>query len=358
VVQDAIHRLAAVPACGHPAAEGPPKIVRPDCWSIKPLADHTHGGVEVVYRIAARTDEDEAGGTIGVADQFHDPGDEEHTMRLSILCSGPPQVLIPRARQLPPLTPDVLASHVRDLAGTLTGEQQHPQRSRPDRIDLVAGFPEDRQLGVRQDARARSEDQRPGSFKKGHKKLGGRQRGTPNIFSAASNKDVLEAAYRVGEDANGKLGLVGYLQWVGRHYPKIFAGLLGSVMELQELEIGFPEEPLPTVEVFEEQVRTYIGLGSNDRMRPEPAAPDRHKSQAHGQSPDPDSPGAWTGRNDSVGILMHMAIVAPKEFCGLLQAALPRPTALQRGLAARRAWEERWRAEERRRTEQEPGVAS
>jgi hypothetical protein len=91
-------------------------------------------------------------------------------------------------------------------------------------------------------------------------------------------------------------------------------------------------------------------------MPPEPAAPDRHKAEAHRQSPDPDW--AWTGRNDAVGILMHMALVAPKEFCGLLQASLRPPTALQRGLAARRAWEERQRAEERRRTEQDPGVAS
>jgi hypothetical protein len=38
--------------------------------------------------------------------------------------------------------------------------------------------------------RARSEDQRPGSFKKSHKKRGGRQRGTPNKFSAEYKKDI------------------------------------------------------------------------------------------------------------------------------------------------------------------------
>ena len=46
--------------------------------------------------------------------------------------------------------------------------------------------------------RARSEDQRPGSFKKGHKKRGGRQRGTPNKFTAEFKKDILEAAHRIG----------------------------------------------------------------------------------------------------------------------------------------------------------------
>ena len=46
--------------------------------------------------------------------------------------------------------------------------------------------------------RARSEDQRPGSFKKGHKKRGGRQRGTPNKFSAEYKKHILEAATASG----------------------------------------------------------------------------------------------------------------------------------------------------------------
>ena len=51
--------------------------------------------------------------------------------------------------------------------------------------------------------RARSEDQRSGSFKKGRQKRGGRQRGTPNKFPAEYKNQILEAANRVGEDANG-----------------------------------------------------------------------------------------------------------------------------------------------------------
>ena len=35
---------------------------------------------------------------------------------------------------------------------------------------------------------------------------------------------------------------------------------------------------------------------------------------------------------------MHLAIMDPKEFCGLLQAVLPRPTALQRGLPRVAPW--------------------
>ena len=93
--------------------------------------------------------------------------------------------------------------------------------------------------------RARSEDQRPGSFKKGHKKRGGRQRGTPNKFSSEYKKQIFEAASRVGMDAAGTLGIVGYFLWIARRYPRIMVGLLGSVMELQELEIGQPQRAAP-----------------------------------------------------------------------------------------------------------------
>ena len=236
--------------------------------------------------------------------------------------------------------------------------------------------------------RARSEDQRPGSFKKGHKKRGGRQRGTPNKFSAEYKKDILEAAYRIGEDANGKLGLVGYLRWVARRYPQVFCSMLGRELEFQELEIGLPQRERPTVEEFNEAVRVHIGLAGHDQTQMKPAEPwsaadrtgrqDRTRRQTEpAQAPstrkhtkrkegtqgasepaDPDLPWAWTGRDAPVGSLVHLGIVNPKEFCTLLQAALPRPTAWQRGLAARRAWEERQRAEKRRREEQESRVTS
>ena len=219
--------------------------------------------------------------------------------------------------------------------------------------------------------RARSEDQRPGSFKKGHKKLGGRQRGTPNAFSADYKKAIIEAAHRVGQDANGKLGVVGYLRWVARRHPRIFCRLLGSLMELQELEIGLPEKPRPTVEELDEQVRAYIGLGSGERTQPasaerglaaeqsgrknrtprqaecaQPSSTTRGKSQprTQKQTTPESSPWAWTGQDFPVGFLMHLAITDPKEFCTLIIAGFFKPpTRLQRELAARRAWEQRQR---------------
>ena len=189
--------------------------------------------------------------------------------------------------------------------------------------------------------RARCEDQRPGSFKKGHKKLGGRQRGTPNKLSPEYRKDILEAARRVGWDCNGLFGIGGYLAWVGCNYPNILLlGILGNLMELQELEIGLRGKPQATLEGFDEAAR-------------------KRAKRKQTQPPDPEAPWAWTGQDAPVGPLMHLAIMDPKAFCALLQKMLPRPTArqreraeLQREIAAGRAWRERLRAEERRRAEE------
>ena len=97
--------------------------------------------------------------------------------------------------------------------------------------------------------RAQSEDSRSGSFKHGHEKLGGRKRGTPNFFSIDYKRAILEAAYRIGHDGNGKNGVVGYFTWVADHHPRIFAGvLLISLLPIEYAESNMPEPPRRTVE--------------------------------------------------------------------------------------------------------------
>ena len=54
--------------------------------------------------------------------------------------------------------------------------------------------------------RARDWFQRSGSFEPGHKKLGGRKKGTPNLISASHKKAMREAIHRIGSDGNGKDG--------------------------------------------------------------------------------------------------------------------------------------------------------
>jgi hypothetical protein len=60
-------------------------------------------------------------------------------------------------------------------------------------------------------------------FVKGHKKMGGRKKGTPNQLTI---DDILEAAARLG----GKDGLVGYLTDLGLDHPRVFGRLLIRVL--------------------------------------------------------------------------------------------------------------------------------
>jgi hypothetical protein len=106
---------------------------------------------------------------------------------------------------------------------------------------------------------------RPGSFKQGHEKRRGRKRGTPNLFSIDYKKPILEAAYRIGRDGNGKDGVVGYLSWVAEYHPRIFCSTLYMhLLAPGNAESDVSEEPRRTVEESIQSVRDYIGLTTRD----------------------------------------------------------------------------------------------
>jgi hypothetical protein len=177
---------------------------------------------------------------------------------------------------------------------------------------------------------------RPGNFKSGHEKHGGRKCGTPNVFSADYKKAIIEAAYRVGWDGNGYLGIVGYLAWVAAYHPPAFFVLLNSILVLENVETEAPERPCRTLDEIDQWCVEYIGLTSKTRTK-------RRTADAESGSA-----WDWTGQDFPVGSLMHAAVTGPKAFCKLIVAGFLRPpTRLQRGLAARRAWEQRQRVGDR-----------
>lgn len=133
--------------------------------------------------------------------------------------------------------------------------------------------------------RRRDADERPGSFKAGHKKMGGRKRGTPNLISADYKKALVEAATRIGSDGTGKGGVVGYLTWAAtRHqtffYTKIYTRLLPLDDDSDQMDLGAliksarekivkifrdinyvvdePEEKQPTPEPFAEAAKAPL----------------------------------------------------------------------------------------------------
>ncbi len=178
--------------------------------------------------------------------------------------------------------------------------------------------------------RERDTYQRPGSFKPGHKKQGGRKRGTPNALTAESKKAALKTAYLVGEDGNGKDGLVGYLMWVAVYHPTVFLGPLAiKVLLLQHAERDPPERTLPTTEEVNQSLRDYVGITGNEQTKKSAVPPESR------------APGDWTGQDFPISSLMQIAVANPGAFCKLLAAILPQPPTAGARLRARRDWEQR-----------------
>lgn len=167
--------------------------------------------------------------------------------------------------------------------------------------------------------RAREAYQRPGSFKLGRTKRGGRRRGTPNAYTADYKKAVLEAAHRIGYDGNGKDGVAGYLMWVAVRYPRAFALLLDAVLSLEALETAMTVEPLPTVEQINERVRGCIDNESE--------IPGKPVTQNHAAASVD-----WTGQDFPLSSLMHLAVESPHAFSKLMAAAFLRTPGKRRRL--------------------------
>jgi hypothetical protein len=75
--------------------------------------------------------------------------------------------------------------------------------------------------------RSQHESQRPGSFKKGHKKLGGRKRGTPNVMT----KEYKNSFIRLfASDQKGDDDLLNLLKLVAIYNPRAFCKLLCALV--------------------------------------------------------------------------------------------------------------------------------
>jgi hypothetical protein len=118
--------------------------------------------------------------------------------------------------------------------------------------------------------RERHASQRPDSFKPGHKKVGGRKKGTPNAMSVDYKKAVLAAAYFVGRDGKGTDGLVGYFERLLFQCPEVGCMLLGR-MFLHEEDGWPPDDRTLSKEQNNNQVRDLIGANKTGSGSPEPA---------------------------------------------------------------------------------------
>lgn len=61
----------------------------------------------------------------------------------------------------------------------------------------------------------------------------GRPKGSPNKTTALLKEAIIMAAEGVGQDGDGKDGLVGYCKFLAKSEPKAFSSLLGRVLPMQ-----------------------------------------------------------------------------------------------------------------------------
>lgn len=74
---------------------------------------------------------------------------------------------------------------------------------------------------------------RRGTFAPGHKKLGGRKRGTSNRKRVISIESVLGTAADLGFDQMGQDGVRGFLARMARQQPGQYVKLLKAVLEIE-----------------------------------------------------------------------------------------------------------------------------
>ena len=144
--------------------------------------------------------------------------------------------------------------------------------------------------------RARDADQRRGSFKPGHKKVGGRKKGTPNRISADFKTAVLAVADRIGMDGKGKDGVVGYFGYIAERYPAAYCKLVSRFIDFEEV---YPERSSPIADQLNSDLREHMHAKRN----PAKAPPDE---------------------------MLITAIRDPEAFGTAIAALLPRPTKRRR----------------------------
>jgi hypothetical protein len=183
-------------------------------------------------------------------------------------------------------------------------------------------------IGGRATDKALDAQERSGRFKKHHAKLGGRKAGTPNLLSPDYKKLLLEAAHRIGSDGDGKNGVVGYFQWVARYHPRVFAKLLGRIVDLENNLGEMPDEPCRTTEEFKGSYFTYVELSNTQPNAGPPnaaQADSRPSSTVHmagrRRAKSSQRDWDWTGLDDETGEMMRLAVEKPKLFCKLLGQA-------------------------------------
>ncbi len=143
----------------------------------------------------------------------------------------------------------------------------------------------------------RGNSQRPGTFKNGHKKLGGRKKGTPNRINSNLIERIVQAAEQVGSDGKGNNGVDGYLQMLAGKKVAYFVALLRQAVQKQ-VPATEPENEI--VYATEQDFRqALVDRGVHPTLLPPPPRDPNEKPPTHLNPPKPPPGWEWTLRKKS-----------------------------------------------------------
>jgi hypothetical protein len=146
-------------------------------------------------------------------------------------------------------------------------------------------------------SRGRGNSQRPGTFKKGHKKLGGRKKGTPNRINGTLIERIVQAAEQVGSDGKGKDGIDGYFQRLAGKKEGYFVSLLRPAVQKQ-VPATEPENEI--VYATEQDFRqALLDGGVHPTLLPPPPRDPNEKPPTHLNPPRPPPGWEWILRKKS-----------------------------------------------------------
>lgn len=95
-------------------------------------------------------------------------------------------------------------------------------------------------------------ESKPHRFKKGHEKLGGREKGQKNKVTVQMKEAILMAAELEGSDRHGKDGLVGFMRKLSRRNVVVYGRLLEKLLPYQLT--GKDGSPMQVVHSTREQL--------------------------------------------------------------------------------------------------------
>ena len=119
----------------------------------------------------------------------------------------------------------------------------------------------ERVISKRKPQQDRSATHEPGTgyFKKGHKPIArGRPKGIPNRLSRDIRSAILSAAEQVGEDGDGRGGLVGYCRMLAKRHPKSFSHMLQKLIPIQVKQDGTMVLPVGKVTIVPIKAGSFL----------------------------------------------------------------------------------------------------